>query len=175
MAAIITIAQQQGGTAKSTLGGTIAAAPSLTGRFLLPDSDPRRGFAHWLVGRSASAGRSDATGVSDLAVRRLTAAADRLQRSCRSPQIDTVTRLPIRAADLAAIRVQPGPPDRRHDEAGGGGTAGVNIGTDAFPHARSRRQTVHQTGGCCAQRGWARPGPPPVRLCRDRGRQRARQ
>lgn len=116
MATVITLAQQKGGTGKTTLAANIAAALAGRRRVALLDIDPQRSLGRWYGLRAARTGLAPLA-FSDLAGWRLGGELDRLRRSHdvvlidSPPQIDTDARLAIRAADLVLIPVQPSPPD----------------------------------------------------------------
>ena len=117
MAIVITVAQQKGGTGKTTLAANLAAALAPIRRVALLDIDPQQQpDALARIERVArSRGRPDV-------LRRVRLAADRPSWTGSSathdvvlidspPQIDTDARLAIRGANLVLIPVQPSPPD----------------------------------------------------------------
>jgi len=117
MAMVITVAQQKGGTGKTTLAANIAAALGGRSRVALLDIDPQRSLARWHELRTARTGPCSALTFSDLSGWRLGTELERLKCGHdfvlidSPPQIDTDARLAIRAADLVLIPVQPSPPD----------------------------------------------------------------
>lgn len=118
MAIVITVAQQKGGTGKTTLAANIAAVLGGRSRVALLDIDPQRSLARWHELRTArTAPPCTALTFSDLSGWRLGTELERLKRGHdlvlidSPPQIDTDARLAIRAADLVLIPVQPSPPD----------------------------------------------------------------
>jgi chromosome partitioning protein len=116
MATVITLAQQKGGTGKTTLAANLAAALAREHRVALLDSDPQRSLKRWHELREHRNPPSAIT-FADTAGWRLGTELDRLRRTHEivlidsPPQIDTDARLAIRAADLVLIPVQPSPPD----------------------------------------------------------------
>jgi len=117
MALVITVAQQKGGTGKTTLAANIAAALAPGLRVVLLDIDPQRTLTRWHALRMARPTPAPALGFSDVAGWRLAAELDRLRRSHdvvvidSPPQVDTDAKLAVRGADLVLIPVQPSPPD----------------------------------------------------------------
>ena len=117
MALVITVAQQKGGTGKTTLAANIAAALAPGVRVALLDIDPQRTLTRWHALRMARPTPAPALGFSDVAGWRLAAELDRLRRSHdvvvidSPPQVDTDAKLAVRGADLVLIPVQPSPPD----------------------------------------------------------------
>ncbi len=117
MAHVLTIAQQKGGTGKTTLAAHLAAAFAGTRRVALLDIDPQRSLRHWHELRAARAPAPAAIAFADTTGWRLAATLDGLRRSCdlvlidSPPQIETEARLAIRAADLVLVPVQPSPLD----------------------------------------------------------------
>jgi chromosome partitioning protein len=113
MALVITVAQQKGGTGKTTLAANIAAALAPGLRVVLLDIDPQRTLTRWHALRIAR----PTLGFSDVAGWRLATELDRLRRSHdvvvidSPPQVDTDAKLAVRGADLVLIPVQPSPPD----------------------------------------------------------------
>ena len=122
MALVITVAQQKGGTGKTTLAAHLAAAYAGDGqRVALLDIDPQRSLARWHALREARRESRPpgppAIAFADTTGWRLAATIDRLRREHdlvlidSPPQIDTDARLAIRAADLVLVPIQPSPPD----------------------------------------------------------------
>ncbi len=114
MAVVITIAQQKGGTGKTTLAANIAAALAATRRVALLDIDPQHSLVRWYGLRKASAAPLT---FSDVSGWRLAGELDRLRAAHdyvvidSPPHIDTDARLAIRAADIVLVPVQPSAPD----------------------------------------------------------------
>jgi chromosome partitioning protein len=117
MAIVITVAQQKGGTGKTTLAANLAAALAPSLRVALLDIDPQKSLTRWHAIRTSRDTEAPALTFSDVSGWRLTADLDRLKRRHdvvlidSPPQIDTDARLAIRGADLVLIPVQPSPPD----------------------------------------------------------------
>jgi chromosome partitioning protein len=117
MAVVITVAQQKGGTGKTTLAANLAAALARGRRVGLLDIDPQRSLTRWHDLRKARTDPAAALTFSDISGWRLTAELDRLKRSHdfvvvdSPPQIDTDARIAIRGADLVLVPVQPSLPD----------------------------------------------------------------
>jgi len=114
MAIVITVAQQKGGTGKTTLAANIGAALAADRRVALLDIDPQRSLTRWHSLRPPKAAALD---FSDVSGWRLGTELDRLKRAHdvvlidSPPQIDTDARLAIRGADIVLVPVQPSPPD----------------------------------------------------------------
>jgi chromosome partitioning protein len=114
MAIVITVAQQKGGTGKTTLAANIGAALAADRRVALLDIDPQRSLTRWHELRPK---RVSALTFSDVSGWRLSAELERLKKSHdvvlidSPPQIETDARLAIRGADIVLVPVQPSPPD----------------------------------------------------------------
>jgi chromosome partitioning protein len=117
MAIVITVAQQKGGSGKTTLAANLAAALAPATRVALLDIDPQRSLTRWHAIRMSRDAEAAPLTFSDVSGWRLGAELDRLKRTHdvvlidSPPQIDTDARLAIRGADLVLIPVQPSPPD----------------------------------------------------------------
>ena len=114
MAIVITVAQQKGGTGKTTLAANLAAALAADRRVALLDIDPQRSLTRWHALRQQKA---PALTFSDVSGWRLAGELDRLKQAHdvvlidSPPQIDTDARLAIRHASIVLVPVQPSPPD----------------------------------------------------------------
>lgn len=114
MAIVITVAQQKGGTGKTTLAANLGAALAADRRVALLDIDPQRSLTR---GHALRPAKVPALTLSDVSGWRVSAELDRLKKTHdvvlidSPPHIDTDARLAIRGADLVLIPVQPSPPD----------------------------------------------------------------
>jgi chromosome partitioning protein len=117
MALVITVAQQKGGTGKTTLAANIAAALAPGRRVALLDIDPQRTLTRWHALRMARSTAAPVLGFSDVAGWRLAMELERLRRTHdlvvidSPPQVDTDAKLAVRGADIVLVPVQPSPPD----------------------------------------------------------------
>src|SRR4051812_45705741 len=117
MAVVITVAQQKGGTGKTTLAANLAVALAADRRVALLDVDPQRSLTRWHGLRKARLQEAAALTFSDVSGWRLTAELERLKRTHdvvlvdSPPQIDTDAKLAVRGADLVLVPVQPSVPD----------------------------------------------------------------
>jgi chromosome partitioning protein len=117
MAVVITIAQQKGGTGKTTLAANLAAAFAPSHRVALLDIDPQKSLGRWHDLRRARLEQAAALQFSDVAGWRLPAELDRLKRDHdvvvidSPPQLDTDARVAVRAADIVLVPIQPSLPD----------------------------------------------------------------
>jgi chromosome partitioning protein len=117
MAIVITVAQQKGGTGKTTLAANLAAGLAPTRRVALLDIDPQRSLTRWHAIRRDRDPQARPLAFSDVSGWRLSSELDRLKGAHdvvlidSPPQIDTDARLAIRGADLVLVPVQPSPPD----------------------------------------------------------------
>lgn len=114
MAIVITVAQQKGGTGKTTLTANLGAALAGSRRVALLDIDPQHSLTRWHALRPAEAAKLT---FSDVAGWRVAGELDRLKAGHdvvvvdSPPQVDMDARLAIRGATLVLIPVQPSPPD----------------------------------------------------------------
>ncbi|MBV8456491.1 MAG: AAA family ATPase [Acetobacteraceae bacterium] len=114
MGIVITVAQQKGGTGKTTIAANIAAAMAGNGRVAMLDIDPQKTLIRWYGLRG---NRTPALSCSDVSGWRMTAELERLRSNHdvvvidSPPRIDTDARIAIRAANIVLIPVQPSPPD----------------------------------------------------------------
>jgi chromosome partitioning protein len=117
MAVVITVAQQKGGTGKTTLTANLAAALAQSRRVAVLDIDPQKSLARWHELRRVRPDSASALTLCDVSGWRLAAELEHLRRSHdvvlidSPPQIDTDARLAVRAADIVLVPVQPSPPD----------------------------------------------------------------
>src|SRR6476619_7078562 len=80
MAVVITVAQQKGGTGKTTLAANIAAAFAQSRRVALLDIDPQKSLGRWHGLRRARLEQAASLTFSDISGWRLAAELDRLKR-----------------------------------------------------------------------------------------------
>ena len=117
MAVVITVAQQKGGTGKTTLAANLAAALASSRRVALLDIDPQKSLGRWHALRRARLQEAAALAFSDISGWRLPAELDRLKRDHdvvlidSPPQLDTDARVAVRAADIVLVPIQPSLPD----------------------------------------------------------------
>ena len=117
MAVVITVAQQKGGTGKTTLAANIAAALAPTQRVALLDIDPQKSLGRWHALRMARPRPVITLTFSDTSGWRLPAELERLKRSHdvvlidSPPHLDTDARVAVRAADIVLVPIQPSLPD----------------------------------------------------------------
>jgi chromosome partitioning protein len=117
MAVVITVAQQKGGTGKTTLAANIAAALAASRRVALLDIDPQKSLGRWHGLRQARREPAAALTFSDLSGWRLAGELDRLRRDHdvmvidSPPQLDTDARVAVRAAHVVLVPIQPSLPD----------------------------------------------------------------
>ena len=117
MAVVITVAQQKGGTGKTTLAANIAAALAPSQRVALLDIDPQKSLGRWHALRMARPRQATALTFSDTSGWRLPAELERLRRSHdvvlidSPPHLDTDARVAVRAADIVLVPIQPSLPD----------------------------------------------------------------
>ncbi len=114
MAIVITVAQQKGGTGKTTLAANLGAALAPSRKVALLDIDPQHSLKRWNELRPSTAAKLT---FSDVSGWRVAGELDRLKSAHdivvidSPPQIDTDARLGIRGANLVLIPIQPSPPD----------------------------------------------------------------
>jgi chromosome partitioning protein len=114
MGLVITVAQQKGGTGKTTIAANIAAALAGRGSVAMLDIDPQKTLLRWYGLRGD---RPPVLSCSDVSGWRVSAELERLRRSHdivvidSPPRIDTDARIAIRAANIVLVPVQPSPPD----------------------------------------------------------------
>ena len=117
MAVVITVAQQKGGTGKTTLAANLAAAFAPSHRVALLDIDPQKSLSRWHSLRRARLDEAAALAFSDISGWRLPAELERLKRDHdvvlidSPPQLDTDARVAVRAANLVLVPIQPSMPD----------------------------------------------------------------
>jgi chromosome partitioning protein len=115
MAVVIALAQQKGGSGKSTLVANLAALLAVDRSVAVVDIDPQRTLTRWHALRAGGANVPAIT-LSDVSGWRLAGELDRLRGGHAivlidsPPRIDTDAKLAVRAADLVLVPVQPSPP-----------------------------------------------------------------
>ena len=114
MTIVITVAQQKGGTGKTTLAANLGVALVASRKVALLDIDPQHTLTRWHELRPKTAAKLTFSNVSGW---RVGGELDRLKANHdfvvidSPPQVDTDARLAIRSADLVLVPVQPSPPD----------------------------------------------------------------
>ncbi len=117
MAMVITVAQQKGGTGKTTLAANLAAAFAPSRRVALLDIDPQKSLGRWHSLRRARLQQAASLAFSDTSGWRLPAELDRLKRDHdlvlidSPPHLETDARVAVRAADIVLVPIQPSLPD----------------------------------------------------------------
>ncbi len=119
MAFVVTVAQQKGGSGKSTIAANLAAALAAEGRRVaLLDSDPQGSVTRWHAERQRhDAGRTAPLFFDHPSGWRVPTVLDRLRREHdvvvldTPPHAGTDAKLAIRAADLVLMPLQPSPAD----------------------------------------------------------------
>ena len=117
MAVVITVAQQKGGTGKTTRTANIGVAFAMSRRVVLLDIDPQKSLGRWHSLRRSRSEPAATLAFFDLSGWRLPAELDRLRRDHdlvmidSPPQLDTDARVAMRAADLVLVPIQPSMPD----------------------------------------------------------------
>jgi chromosome partitioning protein len=117
MAVVITVAQQKGGTGKTTRTANIGVAFAMSRRVVLLDIDPQKSLGRWHSLRRSRSEPVATLAFSELSGWRLPAELDWLRRDHdlvmidSPPQLDTDARVAMRAADLVLVPIQPSMPD----------------------------------------------------------------
>lgn len=124
MAFVVAVAQQKGGSGKSTVAANLAAVLAAgERRVALLDTDPQGSVARWHAERQRHAGRVAALAFEHPSGWRVPGALDRLRRSHdvivldTPPHAGTDAKVAVRAADLVLMPVQPSPADLWASEA----------------------------------------------------------
>ncbi len=118
MAFVVTVAQQKGGSGKSTIAANLAAVLAAGGRRVaLLDTDPQGSVTRWHEERRRHENRAAPFFFDRPSGWRVPAALDRLRRQQdvivldTPPHAGTDAKLAIRAADLVLMPLQPSPAD----------------------------------------------------------------
>lgn len=119
MAFVVAVAQQKGGSGKSTVAANLAAVFAAEGhRVALLDTDPQGSVTRWHAERLRHApGRAASLSFDNPSGWRVPGALDRLRREQdlvvldTPPHAGTDAKLAIRAADLVLMPLQPSPAD----------------------------------------------------------------
>jgi chromosome partitioning protein len=117
MTIVITVAQQKGGSGKTTLAANLAAALAPGKSIAVLDIDPQHSLVRWHSLRARHDPAPARVNVSEVSGWRLGSELDRLRREHEvvlvdtPPVIDSDARRAIRAADLVVVPVQPSAPD----------------------------------------------------------------
>ena len=118
MAFVVAVAQQKGGSGKSTIAANLAAVFAADGRRVaLLDTDPQGSVTRWHEERRRHGGRAAPLFFDHPSGWRVPTALDRLRRQQdvivldTPPHAGTDAKLAIRAADLVLMPLQPSPAD----------------------------------------------------------------
>ncbi len=118
MALVFTVAQQKGGSGKTTLAAQIAVAWAKRGHAVAAvDIDPQASLAAWGAERERAPSGTVPLTLRGLAGWKLATELDRLKREHdmvvvdSPPHAETDAHAAVRAADLALVPVQPSPMD----------------------------------------------------------------
>ena len=118
MAFVVAVAQQKGGSGKSTVAANLAAVLAASGsRVALLDTDPQGSVTRWHEERQRHADRVAPLLFDRPSGWRVPGALDRLRRSHdivvldTPPHAGTDAKVAIRAADLVLMPLQPSPAD----------------------------------------------------------------
>lgn len=117
MAKVITLAQQKGGSGKTTLTAHLAVAFARMGKSVVViDIDPQGSLGRW-AGERATRGHDPAIAVEQVTGWRTQGQVDQLKRKYdiilidSPPHAETEAKLAVRAADLVVVPLQPSPMD----------------------------------------------------------------
>src|SRR5918998_1386675 len=118
MAFVVAVAQQKGGSGKSTVAANLAAVLASGGsRVALLDTDPQGSVTRWHEERQRHAGRVAPLFFDRPSGWRVPTALDKLKRNHdvvvldTPPHAGTDAKVAIRAADLVLMPLQPSPAD----------------------------------------------------------------